>query len=782
VLALGGFQAGPLTAAEAVVAQPGKTALTNSTSATRPPPTPGADAGRIAFVTAGILEQLHYSRREFNDETSNKFLEQYLNTLDPQHLHFIQADLDSFASYRTNLDDLTLTSRRVADASPAYVIFSRFVERLQQRSAYAEELLKTEKFDFTGDDRIAVNRHTMPYPQDLAEAKKLWQQRLRYEYLMQKLTLQDAKKASATNAASATNTVPTADGKVEPAKSMDEQIAETLTKLYHRNLKMFQDFDGSDILTHYLNALAHTYDPHSDYQGPPDAEDFAMQMNLSFFGIGAALRTDPDTGYCTVSELMNGPALKSKKLKVGDRIVAVAQSNQPPVDIVEMPLNKAVRLIRGPKGTEVRLTVIPGAAGDLTRRETISLVRDEISLDSGEAKGRVIDLPEAGGNHRLRVGVIDLPSFYGTIDGRNHATPKSTTTDVARLLKKFEEEKVTGVILDLRYNGGGLLEEAVRLAGLFIKTGPVVQIRDGSGQTIVDQDDDPSITYDGPLVVLTSKLSASASEIVAAALQDYGRAIIVGDNSTFGKGTAQRLIPLRAVPAMQSLSSEPGQLKITNSKFYRASGASTELRGVVPDIILPSILNESPDIGESQLDNHLPWDEIKGANYEKFNLVQPFLAELLKRSGERIATNREYVYLREDIETFRKLQADKTISLNEKQHLKDRQEADARKKTREKERQARKDTPEKVYELTLKDVDKPGLPEPVKKTNSVATANGTIQTNATALAENDPDAAEADETLDDSGWRRKAALEETERILVDYLSMLPKDKPVVVAH
>jgi carboxyl-terminal processing protease len=389
----------------------------------------------------------------------------------------------------------------------------------------------------------------------------------------------------------------------------------------------------------------------------------------------------------------------------------------------------------------------------------------------------------------VRLGVIDLPSFYATIDTRGNPRPKSTSADVEKLLKKFNDEKVAGVILDLRRNGGGSLEEAVKLTGLFIKDGPVVQIRDHSGQVLVEDDTDPSVAYDGPLIVLTSRLSASASEIVAGALQDYGRALIVGDVSTFGKGTAQRLYPLRAVIDTDTMTNDPGILKITNSKFYRASGASTELKGVAADIVLPSIWNSATDIGENMLDNHLPWDVIDSAKFDKLNMVRPYVPELLRNSLTRIATNKDFAYLREDIEQFKKAQADKTLSLNEKQQLKEWQEAEARKKAREAERLARKEPNEKIYRITLKQADLPGLPPPLKKTNSLATAGST---NAVSIAEanlsaEDPDddldeAPDANDTLNEDFWRRKAELEEAENILMDYIAVLPKEHPVLLAH
>ncbi|MBC8094410.1 MAG: carboxy terminal-processing peptidase [Akkermansiaceae bacterium] len=737
----------------------------------------GQEEGQIAFWTASLLKNYHYSHHPFDDSISSQFLDRYFESLDPQHLHFIQSDLNQFERYRTNLDNLTLTRSGVGDVSPGIEIFNRFMDRLQQRVAYVDELLKQEKFQFNTDERISVDRRETPYPQDLKEAKALWHQRLRFEYLQEKLGLESkATKAKAP--------------KTEPAKSVHDQIVDTLSHRYHRTLRMFTDWDKNDVLGIYLTALSHVYDPHSDYFNREQLDQFKISMNLQLFGIGAELRSED--GYCKVARLLpGGPAMKSKKINPEDLIVGVAQSNQPPVDVVEMSLTKIVQLIRGPKGTEVRLVLSP--AGKKADRMEVTLIRDEIPLEDSAAKGKIIEMPN-GKTGNVRLGVINLPSFYapmmetspGTI---KDALGKYTSVDVAKLLSKFKQEGVGGVILDLRYNGGGSLEEAIRLTGLFIKEGPVVQVKGIDGGIQVDKDTDPGIAYDGPLVVLTSRFSASASEIVAGALQDYGRALIVGDSSTHGKGTVQTVQNLRPLMRLSETDPEPGALKFTIRKFYRASGASTQLKGVMPDIVLPSRLNYSKDIGEAALENPLPWDVIQGAKLEKLNLVQPYLAELMKRSSDRIATNQDFVYVREDIEEYRKAQADKTISLNEKQRLKENTDAEARQKVRDKELRARKDPEEKVYEITLKNADLPGLPPPVQKTNSLAAkteiqAPGTNDVETAVVKALEADIvepgqdADAEEKLLAFDWN-VANLTEAERILIDYLALFPKRSPMI---
>ncbi len=371
----------------------------------------------------------------------------------------------------------------------------------------------------------------------------------------------------------------------------------------------------------------------------------------------------------------------------------------------------------------MRLTIVPAGA-DSAGRTTLTLVRDEIKLEDQEAKAKLIEMPASNGS-TLRLGVIDLPSFYAPFDPSNtrgKSEPKSTTEDVRRLLTKLKQENVGGVILDLRRNGGGSLEEAINLTGLFIKDGPVVQVKDYDQTVQEDDDRDPSILYAGPLIVLTSRFSASASEILAGALQDYGRALIVGDSSTHGKGTVQSVQPLREAlvrMGIRGLTNDPGALKLTIKKFYRASGASTQLRGVVPDIILPSIWSESKEIGEAALENPLPWDTIRSAKFDKVNMVEPYVQELRKRSSERVATDKEFSYIHEDIQLFNKQQADKTVSLNEKLRLKERDEAEARIKARDKERLARQEPPEKAYEITLKLAQQPGLPPPMAHTNAL---------------------------------------------------------------
>jgi carboxyl-terminal processing protease len=736
--------------------------------------TPGPDEPQIANLAARMLQQFHYSHTAMDDIVSSNLLVRFMTELDPQHIHFLQADAAEFEPYHDKLDDMIL---KKGDVSVGRRIFSRFLQRLEQRTEYMNQLLKTEKFDFTSRDKVLLNRKDTPYPKDLVEAKKLWRERLRYDYLEEKLNRAHPSKV--------------ATAKPKSPKEIHDEIVQLFERRNARTIKTFKDWDADDVLEIYLTTLAHIYDPHSDYFGKSQLESFSISMNLALFGIGAQLKSDD--GYCVIDKLVPGPAMKSKKIKPNDKIIAVAQAEQPPVDVVDMPLNKVVSLIRGKKGTEVRLTVIP--VDEPSTRKVVSLIRDEIKLEDSAAKGKIIEIP-SGKGARFRIGIIDLPSFYAPMDvsasgNRDKSANASyTSIDVAKLLKKFNEEKVSGVILDLRRNGGGSLEEAIRVTGLFIKTGPVVQVRDSDGTVTVDEDRDPSIVYNGPLVVLTSRFSASASEIVAGALQDHGRALLVGESATHGKGTVQSLQSLGLFLKERSTTNDPGALKVTIRKFYRPSGSSTQLRGVVPDIILPSKFNIWEGIGENSIPNAMPWDTIENASFDKLDRVEPYVTELRKRSEGRVKSDKEFQYVQEDIEDYLKHQKDKTVSLNEAERLKERREDEAREKARDEERRARKEPEQTVYDITLKLAEEKGLPPPTLKTNanlhasatnSTPPAEGSLKkaTEKPALVSNEKSGADT-ENVEPEKPHVDAELSETEHILIDYLSLLPKEAIVTI--
>ncbi len=695
-----------------------------STFALQPGPVldQAATTAEITRLTSKILERSQFAHHPLDNELAGKFLDRYLDTLDGQHMVFLQSDIDEFSRFRSTLAQAT---RRDGDVSPARVIFARYLERLDQRAAYVAELLRTEHFDFGADERYTYDRKDAPRPADLAAAKQLWRQHLRFEYLQEKLA---AKK--------------------------EEEIVTTLTRRSARLAQTMRKLDEQAVLQIYLNALAHVYDPHSDYMGHEEMQSFGSLMNLSLVGIGASLQSDD--GYCKVREIVpGGPAARSGELKVGDRIVGVAQENGEFTDLVDMPLPQAVEMIRGKKGTTVRLTVIPAAAANDATRKTVSLVRDEIKLEDQQAKARIVDLPgEKGGTQRI--GVVDLPGFYG---GESGSEP-SATKDVARLLKKLKQEHVTGIVLDIRRNGGGSLDEAINLTGLFIPAGPIVQVCGPNGHIEVGSDDDGATLYDGPLVVLTSRFSASASEILAGALQDYGRAVIVGDPSTFGKGTVQTIMPLDRIMQHEGLmpAEGPGALKTTISKFYRPSGKSTQIEGVKSDIVVPS-LTDLPEISENEMQNPLPWDTVPPAIFASDDRVSPYLTTLRARSAERIAKDPDFIQLQKDCEEFRKKREAKSISLNETERRREKAELDAPIAARKKERAARVTAQPPTYEITLKNVDRPGLGDALKDPKPLAKA--AFESPSIGGDQNNNNPTVADDII----------LREAQNILADYINL-----------
>jgi carboxyl-terminal processing protease len=740
---------------------------TASSTATAPgtlqPLGPGPNDARIAYWTAWYLEGNQYSAQPLDKAMSEKFFDNYLEMLDPRRENFLQSDIDGFMRYRTNLDKLTVGGRGRSDLTPAYEIFGRFRERLTQHTDYMNQLLKQDRIKFNTGERILLDRRHAPYPKDLAEAQELWRQHLRYDYLQERI----GREFSPTNG-----------GTLLPLpKSADADITADLERQYNWIQHRITNWTSDNVLQIYLNALTHAYDPHSDYLNEQHAADFKISMSLQLAGIGAQLTND--YGYCTIASLIpGGPAdQKSGQIKPKDRIIAVAQSNQPAVNVVGMELPNVVELIRGPKGTQVRLTV--EAKDTPSSRHDVTLTRDIIKLEDQEAKARLIELPDDRGGTN-RIGVIGVPSFYAPIGSDAHSY---VSADVARLIKKLEQEKVAGIVLDMRNNPGGSLEEAIEFTGLFVKEGPVVLARNSVAQVAVKSTASSSALYSGPLVVLINRFSASAAEIVAAALQDYGRAVVVGDISTHGKGTVQNLTRLRQIiwPATPAATNDPGTLKITISKFYRVTGASTQLKGVEPDIVLPDVLNHDTDIGEGALENPLPYDTlppnvISSVRYDKLDLVQPYLADLRRNSETRTATNLDFNYIRQNIDDFKKAQADKTATLNEAQALKEREARQAFLNAHEQERASRKPLDEKIYDLTVENANEPGLPP--QETNAVA--GSLIEPGKTS-------APRVMQTIQpvfgndgiESQHAEAARLHEAEHILEDYISLLPKSASLI---
>src|SRR5881398_1214768 len=641
------------------------------TATTAMPPALAASKETIAISVGRLLEEGHYTRQKLNEEVSRKFLLSYLELLDFSHLFFTQQDIDTLnAKYGNSIAGDVL----LGTLKPAYDIYALYTKRVDGRVAKIKELLK-QPIDFKSNATVELSRQKAPWPKDEAEADQLWRGRITNELLQEHLS----------------------EHPIEPAPQL-------VARRYDRLARNVHEQDKDEQIKLFLDALAQAYDPHSEYLSKADMKNFSINMGLSLVGIGAMLRSED--GYAKIESLVpGGPAQADGRLKVGDRITAVAQGPADFVDVREMRLDKVVEMIRGKKGTHVRLLVIPSDATDPSRRKNVELVRDEIKLKDQEARADIIIKKDENGDP-IKLGWLTLPSFYADMDRHQ----KSTTRDVLALLKRLKKENIAGLVVDLRRNGGGSLEEALALTGLFLKSGPIVQTKGSNGNIVISSDPDPGISYSGPLIVLTSRQSASASEIFAAALQDYGRAVIVGDKNTFGKGTVQTILPIcRFTSLLGSRSDDDGELKLTIQKFYRVAGGSTQLHGVASDIVLPS-LTDLPEFAEGALKNCLPYDEVPKAKYTKWSEpVSLYLDELKRRSSARTQNDPEFHYVMEDMGRLRHRLDDNRISLNEDVRKKEIQDDKIRKETRAKERLARHDEEMQMIRLTLDNVDKPNL-------------------------------------------------------------------------
>lgn len=583
--------------------------------------------------TVELLRRHHYNRIRLNDELSSEIFDTYLRQLDPQRSLFTAQDIKDFETYRYKLDDLLLGG----DLSVGFAMHTQQIHRVDQRILYARQLLKDgiDKLDFDGDQSILIDREEADWPADEAALQGLWHQQIKDEILRLKLAGRET-----------------------------DAIQELLEKRYVNQQKRLYQTRSEDIFQSYINALAQVYDPHTQYMSPENAENFDINMSLSLEGIGAVLQSDND--YTKIVRLVPaGPAEKSKQLAPADRIIGVAQGNKEMVDVVGWRLDEVVKLIRGPKGSSVRLEVIPASnpPSDLTSRE-VALVREAVKLEDQAAKSSVLEVQEDGRDYRI--GVIEVPGFYIDFKAYRRGDPnyRSTTRDVRRLLKELQEQQIDGIVLDLRNNGGGSLQEATELSGLFIGQGPSVLVRDARGDVQVLDDPSAGVAYSGPLAVIVNKLSASASEIFAGAVQDYGRGLVIGE-STFGKGTVQSIQPLNH-----------GELKFTLAKFYRVSGQSTQNRGVVPDIVYPSLL-DTADFGESSLPRALPWDTIPAVPYKADNLLQPLIPRLIDRHKARAAKDPEFIYTLARIDLNRTMQEREYLPLNETRRRAEQQEFEA---------------------------------------------------------------------------------------------------------
>jgi carboxyl-terminal processing protease len=600
-------------------------------------PAPGFD--REAASVVGLLEQFHYNRNAVKPADYAEVIPNFMTDFDGQRLFFLESDKTAFiARYSPRWVYNNLTSLGKTD--PAYDIFNTYTKRVTDRiHNVLGQLDHITPDDLDGHDSYLYDRKDAPFPADETEADTLWTQRIKNEIIgemLNKKNLDDAQK--------------------------------DIRKRYERWLKNLAEIEPTDISEAYLTTVAHLYDPHTAYMSAETFDEFNIGIKAQLIGIGAVLSVEDD--YCTIREIVaGGPADLSKQLQPKDKIIAVAEDRQDPVDVIGMKLLKIVHLIRGKKGTRVHLTIIPAA--DPTQRKQIVIKRDVVSLDASRARGAIHDVPAPDGEGAIPIGVISLPGFYdaGTND-KGEPSP-SATQDVARLITQFQQSDrgIQGLVLDLRGNGGGLLSEAINLTGLFVKAGPVVQVRNFYGQVQVNNSDNKDITYTGPLAVLVSRFSASASEIVAGALQNYGRAIIIGDSATHGKGTVQQLLEMQQlVPALARLNTKTGSVRLTIQKFYLPSGDSTQLKGVVSDIPLPSIDDYLP-IGEKSLPRALAWDEITTSKYDGHTLSPDLLATLRGASEKRQQTLEEFNYHRKNIDRFKNLQEQKILPLNLNERL-----------------------------------------------------------------------------------------------------------------
>jgi len=617
------------------------------------------DIKKISRTVAYSLPVFHLNQLPMDAHISTNAFNLFISSLDPARSYFLQSDIDAFSK-----DAAQLHKRlRKGDIDFARQAYKTVMKRIENRIAFAEQQLE-KGFDIERREDFLWDRKDADWAQNEAEWDDLWRKRLKNEYIARLVSKEVyaaeetntvetvSSNAVATAETESTNTVVDAayDEELENAKLSPEEF---IIERYKQFLLTMESFDEEMLLQRYLSSFSLVYDPHSDYMSPSSVEDFDINMKLSLVGIGAMLR--PDEGSARIVRIIpGGPADQDGRLKAGDKIVAVAQGDEEPVSILHWPLYKAVRLIRGELDTTVVLTVIPASDRSGSRTKKIDIVRDEVKLEEQAAKAEVKEVDPGDGQMR-RLGVITLPDFYAdfTATSKNMKDARRASSDVRRLIRELMHEGIEGMVLDLRNNGGGSLVESIECAGLFISSGPIVQVKEKKGVQVLP-DADPTVEYDGPLIVLVNRLSASASEILAAALQDYKRAVIVGDSQTHGKGTVQTLMPL---------GDRKGSLKLTTAGFYRINGGSTQLKGVTPDIIIPSYLDVM-DIGEDSLEHALPWDDVRPAMYRTRDGFEKQIPVLTEQSAERLEANEEFqVYLNRRARLKERYET-KTVSLS----------------------------------------------------------------------------------------------------------------------
>ena len=614
--------------------------------ATSPPIlAPLQQQAQAAILSSQFLARFHYKPVPLDDALSAKIMNRFIKSLDPDRALFAQADIDKFMADSTKIDDAI----NHEDLRIPFSIFNTYEQRVVDRMTYARSLLK-QNFDFNVQEEYSLQRDKEPWPQSEAESNELWRKRVKSDWLRLKL-----------------------------AGKADDVIRTTLDKRYQNSLERAYKYKSDDVFQMFMDDYTKSLDPHTDYFGAAASAEFDISMKLSLVGIGAVLQERDD--YTTIRELVpGGPAQSSGKLAVGDRITGVGQGESGPIkEVVGTRLDEIVQMIRGAKGSVVRLDILPADAGPDGKHNIISLVRDKISLDKQAAKKTVLSVKADGATRKI--GVITLPAFYEDFEARRRGDKdyRSASRDVAKLLAELKQDKVDGVLVDLRNNGGGSLSEAIDLTGLFVGKGPVVQQRDAGGKVEVESDDLSAPAWTGPVGVLINRGSASASEIFAAAIQDYGRGVIVGEPS-FGKGSVQTVVNLDQV----AHNSKPkfGELKLTVAQFFRVNGGTTQLRGVTPDIGLPG-LSDPKSFGESSYDNALPWTEVKPAKYVPSANMAPLLPQLQGRHDARVQSDQDFQRFVEDVAELKVQREKRAISLNETQRRNEMAAQAKRMKSRE---------------------------------------------------------------------------------------------------
>ncbi len=688
-------------------------------SLTAAPAASDTNFGQVAMHVAYMLQSQHYSHRDFDDELSAKLLQNYLNLLDFKHVFFTQEDVDGFkTNYETTLDDQVL----MRNISPAVEIYDIYKNRVQERIAFVKKTLDTHKFTFDSARKVELKRDKAPYPKNVAEQDKLWLDILEDNMLQEKLIdeakVEEAKK-KAEKAAKKAIEKPTDSASKKPEGEVKKEVAkeekekeltpqQRVMKDYDRLIESINENDQETVVDYFLSCLSSAYDPHTEYMSVQETDSFNIQMKHKLVGIGALLGVVDDVAQIQ-GIVVGGPADKQGDLTLNDKITGVAQGDADFVETKYMKLQKIVDMIRGKEGSIVRMRVNPAA--DPSTTKVVTITRGPVELKEKLANAELLLSPAELGKP-LKVGWINLSSFYADMEDGT----VSTTDDVQRLLSRLMKENIDGLVLDLRGNGGGSLEEAIRLTGLFVPSGPVVQAKDWRGTISFRECENEKAFYSGPMIVLTDKTSASASEILAAALQDYHRALIVGDKSTFGKGTVQTILPVERFMPFFAKKDRAGNLKVTIQKFYRIAGGSTQLKGVEPELVLPSI-RDVLDIGEGSAENPLPYDTIPAQKYNLFTKNPLPIEELRKRMEDRIKTNPEFQNIIEESKRLKERIDKNTLSLNLAEREKDSKEAKQRRENHETEREARakeiaakiKDGGFKTYHLTLDNVDKTDL-------------------------------------------------------------------------